>query len=145
MPDQPFSSLPLMPQESQALQVQQRQLRADLAAAENAARALAGQQERIYSLTAELTEARRAVDFAQQQQALAASRAGVLEKAHAAAVEVRSAVLCLLCVVCVRWCGVSHLPWLCAPEGDAQPLCTPVGTACMHAKVPAASRPTARP
>lgn len=88
MPDQPLSSLPLMPQESQALQVQQRQLRADLAAAENAARALAGQQERIYSLTAELTEARRAVDFAQQQQALAASRAGVLEKAHAAAVEV---------------------------------------------------------
>ena len=82
------------PQESQALAAKQRQLRADLAAAEMAARALEGQQERIYSLTAELTQARQALTFAQQQHELAASRSGVLEKAHATAVEV-SAALCL--------------------------------------------------
>ena len=73
----------------QALQARQRQLAAQLAAADKVQRSAAGQEQRAASLLAELADARAAADAAQHEAASARSRSSVLERAHAAAAEVR--------------------------------------------------------
>lgn len=83
-----FAHFYVLPQESQALHVKQRELQAALAASQKEARAAAGLQERLSSLAAELEASQKEAAAASEQLTLAHSRTAVLEKAYASAVEV---------------------------------------------------------
>ena len=103
---------PSRPQDSHALQTKQRQLQAALAQAQKEARAAAGQSDRLAALQAELQQAQEAADSAIQQVSLAQSRTMVVEKAYAAAMEVRGGApaggWAALRAAC--W-TLAHLPW----------------------------------
>lgn len=77
------------PQESKSLQAKQRQLQTALASSQKELRAAAGRQEQAAALAAELEAAQAAAAAATQELALAHGRCSVLERAHAAAFEVR--------------------------------------------------------
>lgn len=75
-------------QEAQALQGKQRHLQATLFESEKKAQAAMAQQAKIDDLAAELEEVQQQQAAAAEEQELAQSRAAVVEKAYAAAIEV---------------------------------------------------------
>lgn len=114
-------------QEAHALQAKKRQMAATVAASQKEQRALAGQQERLEALAADLASAQGEAAAAREQLVLAQSRGDVLEKAYAAAVEVRTwgSCLCIVGSTCLRHeaAGVPPQSPRRASIAAAEPVC----------------------